>query len=73
VTSGDAVYRPGSNDDARKLVPYVQATAAALDLGLADFDTLAVAGHLAGLLRQSALVESAGTADRSELAPVFEP
>lgn len=73
VISGDAVYRPGNDDEARELVPFVRVAAAALHVDLADFDVLAAAGHLAGLLRQSDLVESAGTGELPELAPVFQP
>jgi hypothetical protein len=73
VISGDAVYRPGSDDEARQHVPAVLAAATLLHIDLTGFDVLAAAGHLAGLLRQSDLVESAGTGYLPELAPEFQP
>jgi hypothetical protein len=69
----DAVYRPGDPAEAAELLPYVRATAAVLRVDLSDFDELATAGHLAGLLRQHRIVESAGAGQRPDIAPTFVP
>jgi hypothetical protein len=73
VPEPDAVYRPGDPDEAAALLPFVRAAAAALELDLNDFDELAAAGHLAGLLRQRAIVEAAGAGRHPQLAPTFVP
>jgi hypothetical protein len=73
VPEHDAVYRPGDPAEATQLLPYVRATAALLQIDLSDFDEFAAAGHLAGMLRQHAIVESAGGGLLPDVAPVFLP
>ncbi len=69
----DAVYRPGDPDEVAAVLPFVRAAAAALEFDLEDFDEAAAAAHVAGLLRQRAIVEAAGRGQHAELAPTFVP
>lgn len=73
MTDDDAVYRPGDAAEIEALLPAVSATAAILGIGLDAYDAPAVAGHLAGLLRQHHLIQAAMGREPAALAPVFEP
>jgi len=51
-----AAYRPGTSTQAEALLPWVRSATEALDIPLEDFDAVATARHLAGLLEQARIV-----------------
>lgn len=68
-----SVYRPGSSAQAQALLPWVRSAAEALDIPLEDFDALATARHLAGLLEQSRIVAAQPTTIAESPALLFLP
>jgi len=72
-SQASAVYRTGTSAQAKALLPWVTSAAEALGIPLEDFDALATALHLAGLLEQARIVTAEPTSVADSAALPFLP